>query len=76
MIKNLSIVGIHRLILNVCVCLHKLISFFFIDLIIWIPLKMLKMVFLYNSSTAIIHKVNLTVAVVHVGCLQTRRLVV
>jgi len=29
---------------------------------------------LYNSSTAIIYKVNLTVA--HVGCLQTGRLVV
>jgi len=30
----------------------------------------------YYSSAAIIHKVNLTVAVAHVGCLQTGRFVV
>jgi len=53
------------------VCLHKTTlffrSFFFIDLIIWSSLKWLN---------AIIHKVNLTVAVAHAGCLQIGRLVV
>jgi len=50
-----STVEIHRLILDVCVCLHKLICFlgvyFFIDLIVWIPLKRLKMVY---SATAVL----------------------